>query len=91
MKPFKQVLRPNFTAVKFNIEPKRTILYTIREFFQNLPEPYRTQAFANVVNLQNLDELCISPKGAMRGAFVWSRSNEGQKYWSDFSNTLIGP
>lgn len=60
---------------------------TIREWIEELPEPYRTQAIDNTsesvltVEEQSLYEAVI-------GAFNWKESTEGFKYWNDFHDTL---
>ena len=60
---------------------------TIREWLEELPEPYRTQAIDNtsesvlMIEKESLSE-------AVLVAFSWWDSPEGLEYWSDFHDTL---
>lgn len=69
---------------------------TIREWLQQLPEPYQSQAVANVLptnldseramlflatDIMELDwPLIVS--SVVKGAFDWKSSNEGADYWA---------
>jgi len=58
---------------------------TIREWLEQLPEPYRGQAMANM-DIQRPGDLggehpCI--RNAIEAAFRWDDSKEGHEYWSD--------
>lgn len=60
---------------------------TILEWFDELDEPYRSQAIANTKTemLRNKDLTLI---GALLGAFSWSESNEGFDYWVELDEQL---
>jgi hypothetical protein len=64
---------------------------TIREWFEELPEPHRSQAIENGENSQNyaMDDITSSLSGALSGGFVWSESKEGDDYWDKFRDDLI--
>ena len=60
---------------------------TIREWLEELPEPYRTQAIDNTSE----SDLMIEEESladAVIGAFSWNESPEGEIYWGDFHDTL---
>lgn len=65
---------------------------TIREWLEELEEPYKSQAIQNAENESEyndyLDEARDSLAGAVLGAFTWEYSPEGDKYWSDLYDTL---
>lgn len=61
---------------------------TVKEWLEGLEEPYRSQAFENV------EELNVHPGGvlfareeslssALIGAFDWGKSPQGHKYWEN--------
>jgi hypothetical protein len=60
---------------------------TIKQWLQELPEPYQAQALANL-EWEGQDEVHPTLERALYFAFNFSRSNEGGKYWFDFINTL---
>ena len=60
---------------------------TIKEWLEELPEPYRTQAINNTSE-QNSLKLKSSLSDAIYSAFAWSKTPEGLQYWLDFKNTL---
>lgn len=57
-------------------------------WFNEMPSPYREQAYANcpryMLNLEH--ESAID---ALFRAFTWSETKQGHKYWADFCKTLI--
>lgn len=60
---------------------------TIKEWLEELPEPYSTQA------LNNADEFLLdctkeTQPEALKVAFIWSTTKEGHDYWSQLSETL---
>ncbi len=68
---------------------------TIREWLEELPEPYRTQAINNYDLLGPYPPFIESPYdietlwSAVLNAFDWSESKEGNHYWDEFHNTLL--
>lgn len=63
---------------------------TIREWLEELPEPYRTQALENTPELYE-DLYAPSLKYAIEHAFYWVESEQGMNYWDDFVDTLNSP
>lgn len=71
---------------------------TIREWLEELPEPYRTQAIDNYenpeCNMYKSEDCTISepiPKNlvdAISEAFIWCDTPEGFNYWVNFKDTL---
>lgn len=60
---------------------------TIKEWLEDLPEPYRTQALNNTdEDLLEITEETQSE--ALNTAFWWSETKEGHDYWSQLSETL---
>lgn len=57
---------------------------TILEWYQELPEPYRTQAIKNCVDGRGQVEV-ESRNLAISGGFDWWTSPEGGRYWSEFN------
>lgn len=61
---------------------------TIKEWLEELPEPYRTQAIDNMnqaterhgLRVDLIEEESLSK--ALCGAFSWALSKEGASYWS---------
>lgn len=51
---------------------------TIKEWLEELPEPYRTQALKNT---KKLDYVTGSLERALNCAFDWDSSKEGYNYW----------
>lgn len=60
---------------------------TIREWLEELPEPYRTQAINNTEKNRLLTH-DVSLREAITVAFFWGNSPEGHEYWAEFYKTL---
>lgn len=62
---------------------------TIREWLEELPEPYRTQALENMKNDKpptNPDEPPVTGNtldSALEEAFIWYKSPQNRTYWFD--------
>lgn len=65
---------------------------TIYNIFDELPEPYRSQAVGNVIDQRGavyLTELRdYSAKEAIARLFQWPSTPEGNEYWKSFHATL---
>lgn len=67
---------------------------TIKEWLNELPEPYRSQAIENTVDCDHTDKTNFynyeaeSPREAIEIGFVWSYTDQGQMYWENFCKTL---
>lgn len=66
---------------------------TIREWLEELPEPYRSQALENFDNYwtkEEQDDLSkrISLSFAVLSAFAWDESKQGGDYWNKLYDTL---
>lgn len=62
---------------------------TILEFYNIYPEPYKSQALANLYpNMANKN--VSDPIDALIVGFYWERTPQGQgfKYWENFCNKL---
>lgn len=61
---------------------------TIREWLNELPDPYRSRAIMNAENYHKpfLDESEINLREAVLGAFVWYETPEGDEFWSRVSD-----
>ena len=66
---------------------------TIKEWYEELPEPYRTQAITNCetqspkgYDILNSFSQCKSR--AIAQGFFWQTSPEGEEYWSEINLTL---
>lgn len=63
---------------------------TTRQYLESLPEPYRSEALENY-ELQNnadqkeRDDNCPwgNSGNFLSNAFVWSKTKQGRKYWSE--------
>lgn len=55
---------------------------TIREWLEELPEPYRTQALENA-SWKRLNRNVALQYIALSRAFSWALSTQGDKYWRD--------
>lgn len=66
----------------------------IKQYINNYPEPFRSQAKTNVKNQWKdketsiLDSETKSPFDALQECFDWLSSTEGFDYWQKFSKTL---
>lgn len=58
---------------------------TVKEWLDELPEPYRTQALEQTSN-SRLKETEGSMYSTLSGIFVWSESHEGADYWSQLTD-----
>ena len=58
---------------------------TIKEWFEELPEPYKTQV---LTNCKIPDEIVGSKLEAIAIGFLWSDTPEGEEYWHDVFLTL---
>ena len=65
---------------------KQTQMKTIKELYETLPEPYRTQA---INNSYNKDEMFSSLYDALLSGFLWSETPEGFDYWNDYVDSII--
>ena len=61
---------------------------TIREWLNELTEPYRSRAIRNAVNTLNplLDLSQVSMEDAIWGAFDWNKTPEGHDFWYSVSH-----
>ena len=66
-----------------------TILRTIENWLQDLPEPYRSQALKNMW-WEDAHTAAHSLEYALHQAFNWSKSPEGYKYWHNYHAGLVG-
>lgn len=60
---------------------------TIKEYLNELPEPYKTQALKNIESIKT-DCFAISLEDAILGAFLWDFSPEGHDYWQDLHDGI---
>ncbi len=67
---------------------------TIREHFEQLDEPYRTQAIENaggVGTLLHEDRLHVQELSiidALMGGFLWASTPQGHEYWNELYDYL---
>ena len=63
---------------------------TIREHLENLPEPHRSQALANLQRQdpESASALYLIESEAVNMAFWWVDTPEGAEYWRDLYNQL---
>jgi hypothetical protein len=59
---------------------------TIREWLEELPEPYRMQAFNNATS--DLDIQVVSLSLALMKSFIFNASKEGCEYWVKISEYI---
>ncbi len=66
---------------------------TIREWLNELPEPYRTQALANENNDIKIEgtfnDLVDKQSEAVLWGFEWGVSPEGDNYWNAVHDKLL--
>ena len=53
---------------------------TIKDYFEELPEPYKTQAIENSSE-ESLNKKSPSLKSAICNAFMWGATRQGHNYW----------
>lgn len=64
---------------------------TYREWFNELPEPYRSQAIDNAIKQgrRNIDrEIASSLSNALDLAITWGETPEGHDYWKKLEDTI---
>ncbi len=61
---------------------------TIISHLEKLPEPYRTQSIENT-NPALHNNLVLNKFDALRSAFIWECSIQGNDYWKYFYNSLL--
>lgn len=61
------------------------MIRTTKEWLELLPKPIRVRALSFTKHL-DISENTL--RGAMLGMFVWEKSKEGAKYWSEVSNAV---
>jgi hypothetical protein len=55
---------------------------TVKEWFEGLPEPYRTQALEN---LNCPEHIAYDMSDAIGVGFVWENTSQGHEYWLDLA------
>lgn len=66
---------------------------TIEQWFNELPEPYRSHALKNTLNQYGEKRLKVHEPSiidALLGGFIWKDTpkEQGVDYWRNFCNTL---
>lgn len=66
---------------------------TIREWYEELPEPYKTEALANCEKQSTLDwntadATCNKLSEAVAFGFLWQNTPENEDYWQVVYDTL---
>lgn len=64
---------------------------TIKEWLEELPEPYRSEAIENMeseVDRYTGDRIENCLRGALFGAFIWVDSPQGTVYWAEIFDSL---
>jgi hypothetical protein len=68
--------------------PTLTIfMKTVKEYLQELPEPARSQALANMW-WEDADSIYPNIKIALYQAFNWSKSPQGYQYWKKVHDSI---
>ena len=62
---------------------------TIRQWLEEIPEPYRTQAIENAHDC-SLGYITETSRDGLFAAFTWQGSPQGHDYWIDFAESLKG-
>ena len=62
---------------------------TIKEWLEELPEPYRSQALENAEKEKSLEGLEPSLGQALLAGFRWSNTNQGHAYWGELRAELV--
>lgn len=60
---------------------------TAEKWFEEFPEPYRTQALNN--SDESISELYPSAGEALWYSFIWEGTPEGRSYWHDYLDLLV--
>lgn len=60
---------------------------TIREWLEELPEPYRSEALENMTEGGGY-KMKESLKAAIGDAFIWQSTPQGYHYWYNLKNSL---
>ena len=60
----------------------------IKQWLEELPEPYRTQALENCQEEFYLKKCTSSQHLALEHAFFWGKTPQGHNYWSDIWKKL---
>ena len=60
---------------------------TIRQWLNELDEPYRTQALV-LTPMRNLDKMVPSKLDALHSAFIWGDTPQKHKYWKKLAKSI---
>ena len=60
---------------------------TIKQHLSELPEPYQSEALANMLP-ESSDYMQYTAHGAINRAFPWNRTKQGHMYWAVLHNAL---
>lgn len=60
---------------------------TIKDYLEQLQEPYRTQALNNTKE-EDLNTIVTNTRKALYFAFTWQTSPEGYDYWNNLHESL---
>ena len=60
---------------------------TIRQWLNELDEPYRTQALV-LTPMRNLEKVAASKSDALHSAFIWGDTPQKHTYWKKLANNL---
>lgn len=61
---------------------------TIRELLEELPEPYRSEAFQNCETASLFNRMEHTKKDALATLFDWDKSPQGNDYWHSLYKSL---
>ena len=66
---------------------------TIEQWFQELPEPYKTKALTNcqeqsTIDFNAADATCNKLSEAVAFGFLWQDTLEGEPYWQEVYDTI---
>ena len=68
---------------------------TIKQWLEELPEPYRSQSLANMADIKCQAHGVIDPeqkrsslRGVLMSAFAWSQTPEMFEYWDNLYESL---
>lgn len=58
---------------------------TAKQWFDELPEPYRTQALVNC----DSNEYCDTLADALFDSFAWGQTTQGMRYWQELHDMIV--
>lgn len=62
---------------------------TIKQWLNELEEPYRTQALENAEDYGGINNTATSLDDALLAGFLWDKTEQGWDYWEEVRQNIL--